>query len=1042
MAQQAVHDNQVIMAPVTAVASPLTGALTSTFATSGTTIHHNAYDAQAAGNQSDSALDISNQPLTSPTVIVTQTAGAAVTGITDVAIGIDTTATSSGNTGSRTNAQGVVSGNAAISSASGNAAAATLSARSDAALAAGSSTGVRTEQTTTGAIQALTDASLVGIDVLPRSVNIFNPANWDNVSLTASDNRVEATASANQSEAGIGLSAASALTIGAPVSSTATQTQAGTVEASSQAGLVGIGIGNTLATSLILPANGDFTVAGNGVAASARGNQLDNMVQIDAATAVQSGGSLNNVAASSQQSGSAGVSARGHVDNLGALNQKPVSSNNQYTVSGNRVDTDAQGNIASSAAVVGTSANRVSAITGLGASVSNDQSHVSADGISAQSSANFIGVAIGGAVGVSNNDQQVVSGNALTASAGSAQADNQSVLHGVLIDQSSASVSNSQTHAGRIQATALVSTLGTSAVTSASNGQQTIHGNAVVAGVLGAEADNLAAVHGSTISGSRASVDNNQTHVSGTVNATASVGLLGAASALGVDNQTTVNDNLVRTNAQGALASNQASVRGDSTVANAGAEALNTQRHESGDTTALTFVSNVGTIKPLSTNEQLVVNGNTLAASANSQSASNQASLNGSSMTATSASAGTTVNNMQTHAGGMVQAYVGDSLGFSPGPFTPAPALVGAEGSAVGGTVQVSGNSASAEADINLATNVASIQSDASAASPGAGSLQNNQSVTNGNAQAHVSVNYGITGVRSIGNQAVVSNNTSAASASQNQAANTLSIETGDALSGVSPTLVSTQISGGNTTAIVETALLTGTGVANSNNGATSISGNAASTSARANVVNNAMIIEAGTLLTAPLSHLGNLQSNGGATTATTDLQVPVGSLLANQALGGAVTVSGNTAEALAMGNAALNALQADAGTALNGGTQFALLNTQINSGAVAASTTLNVPVVSSGSSTQLLGNSASASAFGNSAVNQMAMAALPGQVLASANLTSLQINTAAVTAQVNGNFTNTSGGGTSGSIGISGNRANAVAVGNSANSSMTLSVR
>ena len=96
--------------------------------------------------------------------------------------------------------------------------------------------------------------------------------------------------------------------------------------------------------------------------------------------------------------------------------------------------------------------------------------------------------------------------------------------------------------------------------------------------------------------------------------------------------------------------------------------------------------------------------------------------------------------------------------------------------------------------------------------------------------------------------------------------------------------------------------------------------------------------------------------------------------------------------------------------------------------------------MVSGGASTvNLLNNTVTATAYGNNAVNQINIVALPGQLVASTNLTSTQINTGAVTATAGGNI---GSGGVSTGNNISGNRINAVAVGNNSVSSMTLGVK
>ena len=114
------------------------------------------------------------------------------------------------------------------------------------------------------------------------------------------------------------------------------------------------------------------------------------------------------------------------------------------------------------------------------------------------------------------------------------------------------------------------------------------------------------------------------------------------------------------------------------------------------------------------------------------------------------------------------------------------------------------------------------------------------------------------------------------------------------------------------------------------------------------------------------------------------------------------------------------------------------------HNGAITATAALNAPagqpMVSGGASgSNLLNNTVTATAYGNNAVNQINIVALPGQLAASTNLTSTQINTGAVTATAGGNI---SSGGVSTGNNISGNRISAVAVGNNSVSSMTLGVK
>jgi hypothetical protein len=178
----------------------------------------------------------------------------------------------------------------------------------------------------------------------------------------------------------------------------------------------------------------------------------------------------------------------------------------------------------------------------------------------------------------------------------------------------------------------------------------------------------------------------------------------------------------------------------------------------------------------------------------------------------------------------------------------------------------------------------------------------------------------------------------------------------------------------------------------------------------------------------------------------------------------GSVTVGGNTTAALARGNAATNALNYAAGANYGTGTgdpansslaasdtdfrvnaQAAVLNAQANTGPVSASSVDAVygvalngvggfPVTTNGT-VGVIGNSVSAAAYGNAAVNSLTLASLnTGQPTAAVG--NSQFNSGPVTASVT---TVTYGigtglGGVSGSaLSVSGNQVTATAVGNSA---------
>ena len=358
MAQQTLSSvqtsNGVVSGTVNNVLGP-NGVQSNTFGSTSTAITSNALSSTGLGNEADKTLIVNNQPPATPTVYVQQTVDAAVSGTTNTKIGIDTTGTTAGNTGGRTNAQGVVSNNTAQSTAKGNTDKARLNVNSNSPLTVGSTASAFTIQDLNAPVTATTSApALVGINLLPRG------GAWNNLALTVQNNQLGAAAFGNQSTTGVGVNAAGAMTLAAPVTSTVVQTQSGAVGASTSAGTVGIAIANNLLTTLVQPANSAFTVDGNGVNASAQGNQLVNTTQVDASTLAQSGTGL--VQSTSNQSASAGSSATSLAGFVGVNNTKPVSSGNDYTVSGNTVGADASGNLGTSTAGVGSAAAPVSTI--------------------------------------------------------------------------------------------------------------------------------------------------------------------------------------------------------------------------------------------------------------------------------------------------------------------------------------------------------------------------------------------------------------------------------------------------------------------------------------------------------------------------------------------------------------------------------------------------------------------------------------------------------------------------------------------------------
>lgn len=272
------------------------------------------------------------------------------------------------------------------------------------------------------------------------------------------------------------------------------------------------------------------------------------------------------------------------------------------------------------------------------------------------------------------------------------------------------------------------------------------------------------------------------------------------------------------------------------------------------------------------------------------------------------------------------------------------------------------------------------------------------------------------------------------------------------------------------------------TAAAGTLNGSVSFANNATMAEASANRVANALTVS-GTAEVGSTAALNNTQISNTVVDATAssaiEYTMQVGTSLFDAdatnvyaAESSSIVVDGNTTTAMARGNTANNTLNYAVGASYagavatpvvnSGGTDLsagaALMNNQSNSGAVTASATtvtyaLNLdgnaanagtdPVVNFdgalNSNVNLTNNSTAAAAYGNSAVNTLAMGTF-GSGIPSSGLSSLQSNSGAVVAQatsVGYNLTIT--GGSSGTaVRNTGNVVTAQAVGNSSISTIT----
>ena len=247
------------------------------------------------------------------------------------------------------------------------------------------------------------------------------------------------------------------------------------------------------------------------------------------------------------------------------------------------------------------------------------------------------------------------------------------------------------------------------------------------------------------------------------------------------------------------------------------------------------------------------------------------------------------------------------------------------------------------------------------------------------------------------------------------------------------------------TSGFVTTGVMTG--------GTVSVSTNEVLARASANTASNVLTLSAANRLEAS-GVVNNVQTM--ATGASVSAEVLTGSRIAADLAsadgGGIVTVKDNAVTAQATGNVANNALNASAtsGIATAGATTtsptFAVLNHQTTGSS--STTTPNITAVINGQilgSSQLggalnggafsaSGNQLASVAYGNSANNTVVVSALaPGLSTASASITSVQYNMASVKAEVSGTsvVANGSAGTTGGAISITGNSIVANVVGN-----------
>ncbi|NML47832.1 hypothetical protein HHL11_29050 [Ramlibacter sp. G-1-2-2] len=367
------------------------------------------------------------------------------------------------------------------------------------------------------------------------------------------------------------------------------------------------------------------------------------------------------------------------------------------------------------------------------------------------------------------------------------------------------------------------------------------------------------------------------------------------------------------------------------------------------------------------------VSGNAISAVAQATSASNTLNLAGT----TIGSIGGTVNNSQ-----FTSADVSAEQASQP---QAGGSFVVQAGGVYAAPLTVSNNSVLASAGQNEAFNSASASG---ATVAGQFSVLNSQQ-GQGSVSAHADTGLvGVSASAASGSSLAVTGNTVAAKAAFNTATNNLAVEASAAnAAGGSVSNVQTTNSG-NGTASVGSYEGRGTIVGVSqglngysqgvalNGGTASVNGNAISADASGNTAANALSVAAPAATGysyGPAWSVLNTQANAAALNAT----VTYGGLFLNGASlqGSSAAVTGNTVAATASGNTASNSLSL-AGTQSGYGQGAAISNVQTNSASISAMVRGAMVGVGAGlaggGSTVVTGNSISAQAVGNTAVNKL----------------------------------------------------------------------
>ncbi len=846
-----------------------------------------------------------------------------------------------------------------------------------------------------------------------------NPTSSHGGSITIADNRVAALAAGSSASNALDLSSSTQLAVASPV---VASTQWSNSQIAAQAdGSTGIhitmsGLGNA----------GPFVVSHNTYQALATHNQATNELELESA----SGTAVDGARLTNTQTVNRGASTSASVTSSTPIAVHQGVNSGRFTVAENTAESQALSNAAdNSLAMIATAGPLAALDTGLANRQTNAGSVHADTHLPAPDTNGVRGDSgLGGTHTVADN---VASSQALgnlasstlafDAAAGTTQ------IRG-------ADLSSAQANSGLVSASTTLEGVAGIQSNGSMNGSFTVAGNEASSQAIGNQvANRLSAAAGTANEATGVTLDNDQLSVKlgDVVTAATTVsGTSGVHTVAGASTMTggyTVTGLRRGSEALANLAVNELQTQG--TTSNESDVALSNTQGNGGNVSASTTVSDTSGLATAGTlqGSALVADNLTYSQATINQAANTVSSAS----TAGSSTQDASLSNVQANLLGIVTARttVSGVSGIQAGD------LLGDDDEAT-----VAGQTVTSMARANSADNT--LDSSALTANDTTAQLRNRQSNLLGRVTA-VTEGSGTIGIASTGaidGSAVVTGNVFSSEATSNRAVNILSTSAlADNTSDVD--LISGQVNGSSVTA--RTTLTDLLGIQSGGDMGTSpmVSDNAVASQAIANLASNAVSVRSVSGLDAAAS-LTNAQGNAGTVQATTSLTEGIG-VQAATALNGVATVADNRVTSLAMGNNALNALDA-LSTAAPLSASLALNNGQVNTASVTSTVQGSTDGVLHGVSmgpggaavATLVGNTVSSGAYGNFAQNSLTAQSM-GVITASASLSSIQSNTGNITASVvNGGVASVGG---PGSAVISGNTVSATAVGNFSANSMVV---